>query len=247
MKWGELSSQSCLEIAVIIHPLTLVRCLKIRASEVWALKHKYDQAFMQYAADSSAYSAQVITAHLASLLGVSSVLDVGCASGTWLRAWLECGVTDIHGIDGEYVSRTNLRISQDKFTAADLNCAFNLGRQFDLVQSLEVAEHISPRASLVFADGLARHAKRHVLFSAAPPGQCGESPINERPSQLWRSALAQHGFVAVDAVRPAIAGDNNISYWYRYNTFLYVRHAELQVLDRRLINFRVAEDQPLVD
>jgi hypothetical protein len=84
---------------------------------------------MQYAADSSDYSAQVITAHRASLLGVSSVLDVGCASGTWLRVWLECGVTDIHGIDGEYVSRPSPRISQDKFTATDLDCAFDLGRQ----------------------------------------------------------------------------------------------------------------------
>jgi hypothetical protein len=46
-----------------------------------------------------------------------------------------------------------------------------LDRRFDLVQSLEVAEHITPAASEAFVEDLARHAERFVLFSAAPPGK----------------------------------------------------------------------------
>jgi SAM-dependent methyltransferase len=208
---------------------------------------RYDKAFIQYTARSSAYAAGVVTSHLAPMLGVASVLDVGCALGTWLRAWSERGVADGHGIDGDYIDRAMLEIPQERFTAIDLNRGFDLGRQFDLVQSLEVAEHIAPRASDAFVDCLARHACRFVLFSAAPPGQGGEFHVNERPFEYWRSALARHGFVAIDAVRPAIAGDAKISYWYRYNIFLYLRLAELGKLDRRLSDLVVPEGTPLAD
>jgi SAM-dependent methyltransferase len=207
----------------------------------------YDKTFMQYAAQSSAYAAGIIASHLAPMLGVTSVLDVGCALGTWLRAWSERGVTDCHGIDGDYVDPAMLEIPRDRFTAIDLNRSFDLCRQFDLVQSLEVAEHITPPASDVFVDCLARHARRFVLFSAAPPGQGGEFHVNERPSEYWRSALARHGFVAIDVVRPAIAGDAKIPYWYRYNAFLYVRLAELGKVDRRLSDLVVHEGTPLAD
>lgn len=202
---------------------------------------------MQYAAKSSAYAAGVVTSHLAPMLDVASVLDVGCASGTWLRAWSERGITHGHGIDGDYVDRSMLEIPQDKFTAVDLNSGFDLGRQFDLVQSLEVGEHIAPQASDAFADCIARHARRFVLFSAAPPGQGGEFHVNERPYEYWRSGLGRHGFVAIDAVRPAIAGDAAISYWYRYNLFLYVRRGELDNLDRRLSSLLVPDGTPLSD
>jgi len=207
----------------------------------------YDKAFMQYAAQSSAYAAGVVTSHLAPMLGITSVLDVGCASGTWLRAWTERGVIDGHGIDGDYVDRTMLEIPQEQFTAIDLNRGFDLGRQFDLVQSLEVAEHIAPQVSDAFADSLARHARRFVLFSAAPPGQGGEFHVNEQPYEYWRSVFARHGFVVIDAVRPAIAKDVRVSYWYRYNVFLYVRHAELGKLDGRLTDLVVPEGTSLVD
>jgi hypothetical protein len=209
--------------------------------------HTYDNAFLQYTAQSSAYSARATTSILSAQLGVKSVLDVGCAMGTWLHAWAECGVTDYHGVDGDYVDRRRLEIPTTAFTAVDLSAKFDLGRQFDLVQSLEVGEHLETRAAEGFVDSLARHALRYVLFSAAPPGQGGEFHINERPYEFWREKLARRGFVAIDAVRPAIAVDARISYWYRYNTFLFVRHEALAGLPADLRTKVVAESTPLAD
>ena len=210
-------------------------------------RHTYDEAFLQYAAQSSAYSARAITSILGARLGVKSVLDVGCAMGTWLHAWAECGVAEYHGIDGDYVDRRLLEIPTTAFTAVDLNAKFDLGRQFDLVQSFEVGEHIEARATEVFVECLAKHALRYVLFSAAPPGQGGEFHINEQPYEFWREKLARRGFAAVDAVRPAIAGDARISYWYRYNTFLFVRHEALAEVPVDLRTRVVAESAPLTD
>ena len=183
----------------------------------------YNHDFMQYAARSSVYSATVITSLLNKQILVDSVLDVGCALGTWLRAWIKIGIADVHGLDGDYVDRRLLEIPGSSFSAVNLSAPFNLGRQFDLVQCLEVGEHIEENASEILADNLARHARRYILFSAAPPGQGGQHHINEQPYEYWQQKFEKRGFATVDAVRPSIVGDGRIAYWYRYNTLLFVR------------------------
>ena len=68
-----------------------------------------------------------------------------------------------------------------------------------------------------------KHAGRFILFSAAVPGQGGEHHVNEQPYDYWRKRFAEAGFTAYDFVRPRIAADNGISFWYRYNIILFVR------------------------
>lgn len=208
--------------------------------------YAYDAAFLKYAAQSSVYSAGKVTALLCVRLEVGSVLDVGCGVGTWLRAWAQCGVADCHGVDGAYVDGQSLEIPATKFTAIDLNAPFDLRRKFDLVQSLEVGEHVESDSVEAFVDSLARHASRYILFSAAPPGQGGEFHINEQPYDFWREKLERRGFSVVDAVRPMIMDDARISYWYRYNTFLFVRR-ELLAGFPGLQCDAVSESAPLAD
>jgi Methyltransferase domain len=198
--------------------------------------HTYNNDFMQYAAQSSDYSAKAITSMLHRMLNISSVLDIGCARGTWLRKWSEVGIVDLHGVDGDYIDRQTLELPDLMFTAVDLNGSFDLGRQFDLVQSLEVGEHIEASASETFVESLVRHARRYILFSAAPPGQGGEYHVNERPYEFWRQKFERRGFVTVDAVRPAIAEDKRISYWYRYNMLIFIRRESLAEISNDLLH-----------
>ena len=210
--------------------------------------HEYSKAFMLYAGRSSRYSASVITSLLSDLISPRSVLDVGCARGTWLKAWsghLSSG--DYHGADGGYASPALLEIPAEKFTAADLNTGFDLGRTFDLVQCLEVAEHLNPSCSERFVSCLARHSSRFLLFSAAPPGQGGEYHINEQPYEYWRNLLANEGFDAFDVLRKRIISDKGISYWYRYNTFLYVRRDRISGLSQDVRLTAVPKDTALSD
>lgn len=207
----------------------------------------YTNRFMQYAAQSSAYSAAAITSFLHQQLAVSSVLDVGCARGTWLRAWRKFGITDVFGVDGEYVDRRMLEIPMSSFNAVNLNLAFNLGRQFDLVQSLEVGEHIEESASDVFVDSIASHASRYILFSAAPPGQGGEYHINEQPYEFWRQKFEERGFATFDAVRPVIIEDTKISYWYRYNILLFIRRELLPDIERNMQDKLVPANEQIKD
>lgn len=208
---------------------------------------RYGDDFMRYTAGSSQYAATVVSSELAALLPIASVLDVGCATGTWLAAWREMGVSEVAGVDGDYVDRSALRIPQECFTALDVSKPFDLGQRFDLVQSLEVAEHVPGSAADDFVSNLARHARRYVLFSAAPPGQGGEFHINEQPYDYWRARFSRHGFRALDAVRPMVAGDGRVSFWYRYNTLLYVRDKLVQELPSLLAGCVLDPDEPVPD
>ena len=187
------------------------------------MAHAYDTKFMQYAANSSSDAAAIVTGNLQKNLQLTSVLDVGCAHGTWLKSWANAGVASIHGIDGSYVDTTALVIPPDCFTNTDLDKGFDLGRQFDLVQSLEVGEHINRQSADLFAGDIASHAKKFVMFSAAPPGQGGEFHVNEQPFEFWRKKFADQGFAVFDCIRPMIADNRSVSFWYRYNTFFYAR------------------------
>ena len=205
------------------------------------MKHTYDDAFMSYTAQSSVYSARTIVGVLRGIFPIQSVLDVGCATGSWLRQWQEAGTADAHGLDGDYVDTAALQIDRTNFTAADLSAPINLNRQFDLVQSLEVAEHIRADAADTFVENLVRHARGVILFSAAPPGQGGEFHINEQPYEYWRRKFATHGFIPFDAVRPQIRDDANVSFWYRFNTFIYVHKSHIDALPEAIRSARIPD------
>jgi SAM-dependent methyltransferase len=209
--------------------------------------HIYDEHFMDYTGDSSRHSAMVVAGLLRAPLDIGSVLDVGCATGTWLRAWSEAGVGDIQGVDGDYVDRSRLRIDGSCFRSADLSRPLSLGRRFDLVQSLEVAEHIDGAHADQFVQNLVDHSHGLILFSAAPPGQGGEYHVNEQPLEYWREKFAARGYRAFDAVRPSIAADPSISFWYRYNVLLYVRDDRIGDLPATMMASRIADDRAIPD
>jgi SAM-dependent methyltransferase len=211
------------------------------------MQHTYDSAFMAYAAESSATAARLVTQRLQPLLTFDSVLDIGCAYCTWLKHWHDQGVATVFGVDGEYVDQSRIEVDPACFKASDLSKALNLGRRYDLVMSLEVGEHIPPQCATTFADTIASHAARCILFSAAPPGQGGEYHVNEQPYEYWRRQFARHGFDAYDCVRPIIADTPSISYWYRYNTFLYVRREFADRLPEELKSTFVPSGTRLAD
>lgn len=211
------------------------------------MSHQYDSEFMSYTDQSSRHSATVICKLLKDLLPIHSVLDIGCAKGTWLAIWADTGVETIRGVDGAYVDQSSLVIPKDRFTSADLSSELHLAETFDLVQSLEVAEHISSASADIFVDNLVRHSNGLILFSAAPPGQGGEFHVNEQPYDYWQSKFAHHGYQAIDCIRPQLQGQSKISFWYRYNTVLYAHKNKLSSLPAQITDCLVADGLPIPD
>lgn len=150
----------------------------------------------------------------------TSVLDVGCGTGTWLKVLDEHGVHDYVGLDGDFVERSQLLIDASRFQAHDLAHPFSLHRVFDLVICLEVAEHLPASAAPALIDSLCLHGEV-IVFSAAVPGQGGQNHINEQWPDYWVHLFAKRGFYVHDTLRPMIWDNPRIAWWYRQNMLVF--------------------------
>lgn len=190
-----------------------------------AMRRPYSESFFRVNAESR-QSAETVVPLILELVNARSVVDVGCSIGTWLSVFRAHGVSDVLGIDGDYVPRAQLEIPAEQFHAADLARPLQIGRRFDLAVSLEVAEHLPPSASEVFVASLVDLADL-VLFSAAIPRQRGSGHVNERWQSWWAGRFAEHGFLPVDCVRRRIWSDPKVEWWYAQNVILYVSRDHL--------------------
>lgn len=187
----------------------------------------YDLEFFVNVRESAARSATpLLTGVVDSVLKSvpESVLDVGCGPGAWLAMWSRLGVREVVGVDGDYLPPETLAIPPETFRPMDISAPFDLGRRFDLVMSLEVAEHLDASCAEVFVDTICRHGDL-VLFSAAVPGQGGEHHVNEQPYDYWRAKFAERGYDVFDCVRGLVARSKDVEPWYRYNTLIYANKA----------------------
>lgn len=202
----------------------------IRLRSRWQRNAAYSQSFYASQEDRARRSARPVVRILIDLVAPKSVIDVGCGTGAWLREFSECGV-DIIGVDFPGVADSHLSIPADKFVGHDLRLPLALGRRFDLVLSLEVAEHLSEQHAASFVAMLTDLAPV-VAFSAAIPHQGGQHHINEQWPEYWEALFRERGFVARDVVRPEIWLDQSIEAHYRQNILLFVDKRHQVLLDR---------------
>jgi SAM-dependent methyltransferase len=186
----------------------------------------YSGDFFQGMEDTNLTSARVVVPLALRYIPAQSVLDIGCGQGLWLKAFVEHGVEDVHGYDGDYVERTKLQISSEQFTGADLEKPLSLGRVFDLAISLEVGEHLSDKSSRILVKNLC-DAAPVILFSAAIPGQGGVHHINEQWPEYWQERFREQGYVPVDCIRRHIWGATDVAFYYAQNIIFYVKESEL--------------------
>lgn len=150
---------------------------------------------------------------------INSILDVGTGIGTWLKVAEEHGRADFLGVDGSWVNRKQLKISERNFRELDLRKKFDLQRKFDLIICLEVAEHLPEESADILVNSIVQHGSL-ILFSAAIPGQGGQNHLNEQIPSYWSQKFEKYGYKYYDLVRPRIWKDEDIEWWYRQNIFL---------------------------
>ena len=186
----------------------------------------YDSDFYNHQSVGSYRSANVVVPIANQIIKPRSICDVGCGIGSWLHAWKNVGVKDVCGIDGNYVDRSLLMIDAREFIYADLRKPLTLNRTFDLVLSLEVAEHLPAERAEGFVADLSKIAPV-VLFSAAVPQQGGTDHINEQWQEYWANLFRNLGFIAFDCIRPVVWDDEAVERWYRQNIILYCRNSRV--------------------
>jgi SAM-dependent methyltransferase len=160
------------------------------------------------------------------LVKPQSVVDVGCGLGTWLSVFKKLGVKDVLGIDGEHVDRSMLEIPAEQFLPFDLTETILINREFDLVVSLEVAEHLPEECAKVLIKSLTKLGPV-ILFSAAIPFQGGIGHLNEQWPDYWANHFKENGYEAIDCVRKKVWQDDKVEWWYAQNILVFCRKDSL--------------------
>ena len=187
----------------------------------------YSKSFFSAQQQGSRRSAEVVIPLAMATLNPTSVVDVGCGVGAWLSVFRDHGVTDVLGIDGSYVQPQCLQIPRASFRPHDLRQPLRLDRVFDLVVSLEVAEHLPASCSGVFIDTLTRLGPV-ILFSAAIPYQGGAHHLNEQWPGYWAELFEQRGYRVIDCLRRRIWNNRNVDWCYAQNILIFARPESIE-------------------
>jgi len=129
--------------------------------------------------------------HMLALLALTGLpdtyLDVGSGTGAMVNLARKLGV-DAWGVD-------QLPRVDKWLLPRDLREPLNLGRRFDLVTCIEVAEHLPEPSAGILCDSLARHVEGGgiLVFSASLPGQAGAGHIHNASPHYWRTLLYDRG------------------------------------------------------
>ena len=186
------------------------------------MKELYDDNFYVRNKKFQKALARKLTPIIARRVNPKSVIDFGTGCGYFLKSIGEsCGIDDIHGLNFPVPGS----VAEIPVIEIDLAREINFDRKFDLVISLEVAEHIPEKQADIFIDNLCRHGDV-ILFSAATVGQGGIGHVNEQPHSYWHVKFAERGYNTFDDIRPLIKNDKNMPFWYRRNIFTYRKFEE---------------------
>jgi 2-polyprenyl-3-methyl-5-hydroxy-6-metoxy-1,4-benzoquinol methylase len=125
-----------------------------------------------------------------------SVLDVGCALGSYLLEYKRLGCK-VSGND-KYLDRAKKFCDPEilpNLYVADAGLLWEYKEKYELVQCIEVAEHLPHSDSLNLISNICNMSSKHIFFTAAQPGQRGKGHINCMEKEYWLELFKTFGFV----------------------------------------------------
>ena len=155
------------------------------------------------------------------LFNVDSVVDFGCGLGSWLECFRKLGVKNLLGLDGDWVKEEDIHPTiRPYFKRKDLEKKISLDQKFSISISLEVAEHLEPKAAHTHVKNLINSSDT-IIFSAAIPNQGGQNHLNEKPLSYWKDLFESEGFKFYDCLRGKIWNNDKVFWWYRQNIVVF--------------------------
>ena len=123
------------------------------------------------------------------------VLDIGCGTGQWLDEYRKYKVRTrgIESASAAWVSMS--KKTQKNVVKWDLRNKLKKTYKPDLVQSLEVAEHIEENYADVFIYNLVKHNADIIFLTAATPEQHGIQHVNCQEKEYWMAKMKNNGYL----------------------------------------------------
>lgn len=123
------------------------------------------------------------------------VIDVGCATGLYLKPFYEAGI-DVEGVDyaPDSIDDSIRQIPKELIHIADITKDKLKIKPANLSICLEVLEHIPESGALKAVKYLCSTSKI-IIFSAAQVGQGGRGHINCQPKYYWLEKFWNNNYV----------------------------------------------------
>jgi SAM-dependent methyltransferase len=182
--------------------------------------------FLNDAALMTVPGAEVVAESILSDLRPSTVVDVGCGTGTLLEAFRNrgCRVFGLEYAESALEQCNKRRLEVQKFDLE--NMSLTRDRRFDVAITMEVAEHL-PETSADHFVTLLTSLSDLIVFTAAPPGQHGMDHINEQPPSYWKSKFQEHDFEHDETLssrwKLAWEASGSMAYYYHRNLMVFRR------------------------
>ena len=202
----------------------LVAPLKLK---IKLLRHDwtYTEEYFLSAIDEAAISsADTIANSLISEFKPVAVVDVGCGTGALLMRFFEKGCR-IRGYEYAEAAITLCRKRGIDVVKFDLEKnVIRESLEFDIVISLEVAEHLPMKIAEKYVSILCKLSKI-VIFTAAPPGQGGTDHVNEQPPSYWIEKFQAFGFTHLVELSSRMSEEwkssGNVKWYYYENLMIF--------------------------
>jgi SAM-dependent methyltransferase len=188
----------------------------------------YSFEYYKWLQHGSRSSAEEIVPILLEIVQPKNIIDIGCGTGEWLEVFKEHGVEEIFGVDGNWVDKKLLKISEEEFLTHDFKQPLHINRTFDLAIALEMVQHIHVKDARCFIEFLTKLAP-FILFSAPIPYQGGSGiHVNEQWPEYWVTLFSDNRYTPVDFIRKKIWNNERVEWWYAQNMLLFVRKDYLE-------------------
>jgi len=118
-----------------------------------------------------------------------TIIDIGCGNGAYTNHFIKNGF-ECSGFDGNPFTP---ELTNNTCQIKDFSQFVDVGK-FDVVLSLEVAEHIPNKHEQIFIDNLCRVAKNNIIMSWAVEGQGGIGHINCKNNDYVINEFKKRGY-----------------------------------------------------
>jgi cyclopropane fatty-acyl-phospholipid synthase-like methyltransferase len=153
----------------------------------------------------------------------ASVVDLGCGMGDYVRTLLDHQISAA-GYDG---NPDTPELSKGLCGVFDLSAPADLGKRYDWVVSLEVAEHIPKEYETHFVENLDRHNRKGIVLSWALVGQGGFGHFNCQNNDYVKDLLAQYGYINDLEAEEVIRSEVHFT-WFRDTLMVFRRKQILE-------------------
>ena len=121
----------------------------------------------------------------------SSVVDLGCGMGSYVRHFLKSGL-NATGYDG---NPSTPQLSKGACAVLDLSVIAEVEAPSDWVLALEVGEHLPKEHEANFVENCHRFNAKGMVLSWATKGQGGTGHVNEQDNEYVKAMVCKKGYV----------------------------------------------------